>query len=79
MRFPDFLRTTVLLCAAAATVLAVLTLIGAKDKNQATLVPIAAIWWVLAAAAGVAIGRRQQHIAADRRAACQRPHPTDAA
>jgi hypothetical protein len=58
MRFPDFLRTTVLICAAAATVLAVLTLIGANDKNQATLVPIGAIWWVLAAAAGVAIGRR---------------------
>jgi hypothetical protein len=58
MRFPDFLRTTVLMCAAAATVLAVLTLIGANDQNQATLVPIAAIWWVLAAAAGVGIGRR---------------------
>jgi hypothetical protein len=46
------------MCAGAATVLAVLTLIGANDKNQATLVPIAAIWWVLAAAAGVGIGRR---------------------
>jgi hypothetical protein len=58
MRFTDLLRTTVLICAAAATVLAVLTLIGANDKDQSTLVPIAAIWWVLAAVAGVAIGRR---------------------
>ena len=59
MRFPDFLRTTVLICAAAASVLAVLTLVGANGNEQTSLVPIAAIWWVIAAAAGIAIGRRQ--------------------
>ena len=59
MRFPDFLRTTVLLCAAAASVLAVLTVIGAKNNGDTTLVPFAAIWWVLAAATGITIGRRQ--------------------
>lgn len=58
MRFPDFLRTTVLLCAAAASVLAILTLVGANNNDNATLVPVAAIWWVLAAALGVVTGRR---------------------
>jgi hypothetical protein len=59
MRFPDFLRTTVLISAASASVLAVFTIAGANGNGSTTLVPLAAGWWVLAAAFGVFLGRRQ--------------------
>ena len=58
MRFADFLRTTVLICAAAATVLAAVTAAGANDRGDPVLVSFAAGWWVVAALAGSAIGRR---------------------
>lgn len=57
MRFPEFLRTTVLISAAAATLLAVLTIAGANGNGNSLLVPTAAVWWVLAAAFGGWIGR----------------------
>ncbi len=57
MRFPELLRTTVILCAAAATLLAVMTVAGANQSGDALLVPIAAVWWVAAAAIGGRIGR----------------------
>ena len=58
MRFPDLLRTTVMLCAAAATVLAAVTVAGATQNGDALLVPIAAGWWLVSAVAGVTAGRR---------------------
>lgn len=58
MRFPDLLRTTVMLCAAAATVLAVVTVAGANANGDALLVPVTAGWWVAAAVIGATIGRR---------------------
>ena len=58
MRFSDFLRTTVLICAAAATVLGVVTLAGANGTGNDLVVPIAAGWWVVAAVIGIWIGRR---------------------
>lgn len=58
MRFPDLLRTTVLLCAGSATVLAVVTVAGANANGNAVLVSFAAGWWVVAAGFGVAMGRR---------------------
>jgi hypothetical protein len=58
MRFPEFLRTTVLISAAAATVLAAVTLAGASGNGDALLVPFAAAWWVLAGLIGVWLGRR---------------------
>jgi hypothetical protein len=58
MRFADLLRTTVMLCAAAATVLAVVTIAGANQHGNALLVPILAGWWLVAAAFGATIGRR---------------------
>jgi len=58
MRFPEFLRTTVLICAAAATALAAATLAGASGADDDTLVPFAAGWWVLAGAIGIWLGRR---------------------
>jgi hypothetical protein len=58
MRFPEFLRTTTLISAAAATVLAAVTLAGANGNGDALLVPFAAGWWVLAGLIGIWMGRR---------------------
>jgi hypothetical protein len=60
LRFSDFLRTTVLISAAAATALATVTLAGATGNADALLVPVAAGWWVLAAFIGVWLGRRAE-------------------
>ena len=58
MRFPDFLRTTVLICAASATLLGVVALAGANGTGNDTVVTVAAGWWLLTALAGAWIGRR---------------------
>lgn len=58
MRFAEFLRTTVLISAAAATVLGVVTLAGANGTGNDLVVPVAAGWWVLAALIGIWLGRR---------------------
>jgi hypothetical protein len=58
VRFSDFLRTTVLISAAAATALGAVTLAGANGTGDDLVVPVAAGWWVLAALIGVWQGRR---------------------
>ena len=58
MRFADFLRTTVLICAAAATQLGVLAVAGANGTGNDLVVPVAAGWWVVAALIGLWLGRR---------------------
>jgi hypothetical protein len=58
MRFPEFLRTTVLISAAAATALGAVTLAGASGAGDDLLVPFAAGWWVLAGLVGAWLGRR---------------------
>ncbi len=60
MRFADFLRTTVLVSMAAASVLAAVTLAGAASTSDQLLVPVAAGWWLLAGSAGLWLGRRAQ-------------------
>lgn len=57
MRFPELLRTTVMLCAAAATLLAVVTVAGANANGSTLLVPFSAGWWLIAAVAGARSGR----------------------
>jgi hypothetical protein len=64
MRFPDFLRTTVLISAGAATLLGVVTLAGANGNGNDLVVPIAAGWWFLTALGGAWIGRRASTSAA---------------
>ncbi len=59
MRFSDLLRTTVMLCAGAATLLAVVGVAGANQNGDALLVVFAAVWWLIAAVSGATIGRRQ--------------------
>lgn len=57
MDFVDFLRATVLLSAAAATALAIVTVLSAAPASDPTVVPVSAGWWVLAAAIGLRLGR----------------------
>jgi hypothetical protein len=58
VRFPEFLRVTVLLCAAAATLLGALTLAGAAGTGDDLAVIVGAGWWLVSAALGVWLGRR---------------------
>jgi hypothetical protein len=58
VRFTDFLRTTVLASAGAASLLAALTVAGAAGNSNDTIVPFAAGWWVAAALFGAWVGRR---------------------
>jgi hypothetical protein len=58
MRFSELLRTTVLICAAAATLLAVLAVAGANGAGNSLLIPVAAAWWVAGALIGLWLGRR---------------------
>jgi hypothetical protein len=61
VRFADFLRTTVLMSAAAATVLAAVTLAGVLNGSGDDLVvPIGAGWWVVAVILGFWQGRRAE-------------------
>src|SRR5215208_6109084 len=60
MRFTDFLRTSVLLFAGAATALAAVAIAGAQSGDDTTLLYVAVAWWVLAAVAGLWIGRRPE-------------------
>ena len=48
MRFSDFLRTTVLISAAAASLLGAVTLAGTASTSDDLLVPVAVGWWVVA-------------------------------
>ena len=60
MRFGDFLRATVLLSAAAATLLAAITAIGLSREFDRTLAIVAALWWVATTTLGTWLGRRAQ-------------------
>ena len=58
MRFTDFLRTSVLRFAGAATALAAVAIAGASAQDDNTLLYVAVTWWGVAAAAGLWMGRR---------------------
>jgi hypothetical protein len=60
VRFVDFLRTTVLLSAGAATALAAITLIAASAHSDTLLAVVAVAWWLAATATGMYMGRRAQ-------------------
>ena len=57
MRFRDFLRVSVLLYGGAATALAIVSVAGATRADSNTLVYVAAVWWCVAALAGLWLGR----------------------
>jgi hypothetical protein len=60
VRFVDFLKTTVLLSAGVATVLAVVTVIAAAESSREGLAAIAAGWWLIAVLIGLRLGRRAE-------------------
>jgi hypothetical protein len=60
VRFRDFLRVSVLIYGGAATALGVVSVVGAADADTNTLVYVAAVWWCLAALAGLWLGRRPE-------------------
>jgi hypothetical protein len=60
VRFVDFLKTTVLLSAGVATVLAVVTVVAAAESSREGLLAIAAGWWVIAVLIGLRLGRRAE-------------------
>jgi hypothetical protein len=60
VRFVDFLRAAVLLCAGSATALAAVTVLAAGADANDRLVFVIAGWWVLAGAIGAWMGRRAE-------------------
>ncbi len=60
MRFPDFLRATVMLSAAAASALAAVSLAGANGTGADLVIALGAGWWLIAAGIGVWLGRRSE-------------------
>jgi hypothetical protein len=60
LRFPDFLRTSVLLFGAAATALAIVAIAGARADDNVPLLYLAVGWWIVAAAGGLWVGRRPE-------------------
>jgi len=60
VRFAEFLRTSVLISAAAATALAAVTVAGAASTGDGLVVPVGAGWWLLAAAVGWWLGRHAE-------------------
>jgi hypothetical protein len=59
VRFGDFLRATVLLSGASATLLATLTVIGISNSLDRTPAIVCAVWWVLATLIGSVLGARE--------------------
>jgi hypothetical protein len=60
VRFSEFLRTTVLISLAAASALALITLIASANSGDSLVLPVAIGWWVIAGAIGMRLGRRAQ-------------------
>jgi hypothetical protein len=58
VRFVDFLRTTVLLSAGAATALGVVTVLAAAADSNHLLVEVSVGWWVVASVVGLRLGGR---------------------
>jgi len=61
MRFVDFLRAAVLLCAGSATALAAVTVLASSgDEGGDLLVLVIAGWWLVAVLIGAWMGRQAQ-------------------
>jgi hypothetical protein len=57
VRFADFLKTTVLLSAGAATVLALVTVLSVAAQSASWVELLSIGWWALAALVGLVLGR----------------------
>ncbi len=57
MRFAEFLKTTVLLSAGVATVLALITVLSILTTSGSLAALLSIAWWAIAALVGLALGR----------------------
>lgn len=64
MRFVDFLKTTVLACAGAASLLAALTIRTVALDGDTDLLTFAFVWWGTAAVLGAYLGRERSTLPA---------------
>ncbi|HEX2087140.1 MAG TPA: hypothetical protein VHF89_15775 [Solirubrobacteraceae bacterium] len=60
MRFVDLLKTTVLVCAASATVLGVVAVLSATSRQEDGPLVFALAWWLAAGVIGAFLGRRAE-------------------
>jgi hypothetical protein len=60
VRFGDLLKATVLLSAGAATLLALVTVLGISSSTDVGLIAFSAAWWVAAGGLGLAFGGRAE-------------------
>src|SRR3954453_17964308 len=60
MRFVDFLRAAVLLCAGSAPAGASITVRAARSEDDSTLAGFVVGWWIVAAMIGMWLGRRAE-------------------
>ncbi|HEX4564836.1 MAG TPA: hypothetical protein VH115_10300 [Solirubrobacteraceae bacterium] len=60
MRFVDFLRTTVLLSAGAATALGAVTALSVARNSQTGVLFVAVGWWAIATVIGLRMSRRAE-------------------
>ena len=60
MRFVDLLKTTVMTCAASATVLGAIAVLSATDAQETAPLFFAAGWWLAAGVIGAYLGRRAE-------------------
>jgi hypothetical protein len=58
MPFTDFIRATVVLCAGAATTLAVAAVLSGAAEHDPGALTVPFVWWALATAFGLALGWR---------------------
>jgi hypothetical protein len=56
LRFADLLRTTVLLSAGSATLLALVTVLSLSDSYDPVLASVCAGWWLVATLVGLLVG-----------------------
>jgi hypothetical protein len=76
LKFGDFLKATVLLSAASATLLATLTVIGLQNTRSDTAIYVCFGWWVVATLIGSRMGSRTEttHAIANLLAAAKHQH-----
>ena len=60
MRFVDFLKTTVLVCAASATLLGAIAILGGASQEETGPLIFALGWWIVAGLIGAYLGRRAE-------------------
>ena len=60
MPFTDLLRLTVFLAGGEATALGAVTVISAAERDESLALMVAVVWWPVAVAVGLYLGRRSR-------------------